>query len=98
MVRIAAASSVPPHIHPPIAHVPSPMGDALSDVPEMSIGFGFVSSVSVWRAMIFLLRAIAGVRWNRGRPVGKFSIDGDERADVEAGFLGSDQSKRCPVE
>src|ERR1700686_1704423 len=36
MVRIASASSVPPHIHPPIAHVPSAMGDTLSDVPGVT--------------------------------------------------------------
>jgi hypothetical protein len=47
MVRIAFASSVPPHIHPPIAHVPSAMGGTLSDVPGMSTSSMLILGVSV---------------------------------------------------
>src|SRR2546425_9094872 len=32
MVRIASGSSLPPHIHPPIPHVPSPMRDTFRSV------------------------------------------------------------------
>jgi hypothetical protein len=35
MVRIASISSVPPHIHPPIAHVPSPIRDIFKLVPAI---------------------------------------------------------------
>ena len=36
MVAIDSASSVPPHIQPPIAQVPSVMRETLSPVPGMS--------------------------------------------------------------
>ena len=35
MVRIDLVSSVPPHIQPPIAQVPSPMREGASFVPGM---------------------------------------------------------------
>ena len=35
MVRIDSVSSVPPHIQPPIAQVPSPMREGASFVPGM---------------------------------------------------------------
>src|SRR5260370_3399055 len=35
MVRIASISSVPPHIHPPIAHDPSPIRDTFKFVPAI---------------------------------------------------------------
>ena len=41
-----SASSVPPHIQPPIAQVPIATGDTLSDVPGMSVSFMFISRVS----------------------------------------------------
>jgi hypothetical protein len=39
MVAIDTASSVPPHIQPPIAHVPRPIRDTVSGLP----GIGMVS-------------------------------------------------------
>jgi hypothetical protein len=37
IVAIDCCSSVPPHIHPPIAHVPKAMRDDLIPVPAISI-------------------------------------------------------------
>jgi hypothetical protein len=36
IVLIDSASSVPPHIHPPIAQVPRPTRDTVSEVPAMA--------------------------------------------------------------
>src|SRR5262245_59423217 len=36
IVRIESSSSLPPHIQPPIAHVPSPMRDARVPIPWIS--------------------------------------------------------------
>ena len=58
MVLIDASSSVPPHIQPPIAQVPSAMRDTLNEVPGIATNsmvdaatFLFISPVA--------LRAIA---------------------------------------
>src|SRR5271163_2193579 len=53
MVRIDCASSVPPHIHPPIAQVPRPMRETLSGVP--------VISMDSMRGLIELGRAVIAV-------------------------------------
>jgi hypothetical protein len=49
MTPIAAVSSVPPHIHPPIAHVPRAMRDTLKDLASCSIPAlsGLISEVVV---------------------------------------------------
>jgi hypothetical protein len=47
IVAIDSASSVPPHIQPPIAQVPSATRDISSDVPAMAARSIAISPVSV---------------------------------------------------
>ena len=47
-----SASSVPPHIHPPIAQVPIATGDTLSDVPGISVSAMFTVGAFAWSSMI----------------------------------------------
>jgi hypothetical protein len=47
MVEIDSASSVPPHIHPPIAHVPSATADTLREVPGILASSIVISVVSI---------------------------------------------------
>jgi hypothetical protein len=44
MVAIDSASSVPPHIHPPMAQVPIATGDSLIDVPGILLRSMFILS------------------------------------------------------
>src|SRR5216683_8045948 len=49
IVLMASPSSLPPHIHPPIDHVPSAMRELTSPVPSMSfcsIGVRYLPSTS----------------------------------------------------
>ena len=48
MVRIDCASSVPPHIQPPIAQVPKPMRETTSDVSAISMDSMRELSESAW--------------------------------------------------
>src|ERR1700704_6682102 len=64
MVETDSASSVPPHIHPPMAQVPIATGDTLSDVPGMSASSMFILKASAGRAMILLLLRVLVARWS----------------------------------
>src|SRR5580658_6762532 len=89
MAPIAAASSVPPHNHPPIAHVPSAMREALNGAARYSISalFGLISEIMISRPSL--------VRGSRHMPT---SIDVARNADLKARFLSRNQPKRAPVE
>src|ERR1700704_6108324 len=68
MVEMDSASSVPPHIHPPMAQVPRVTGDTLSEVPGISRSSIFISAVLAWRAMVFtpcFKRGRASLAWCR---------------------------------
>jgi hypothetical protein len=52
MVATDSASSVPPHIHPPIAHVPIATGDTLSEVPGIAVNSEFILKFLVTSSMI----------------------------------------------
>jgi hypothetical protein len=52
IVEIDSASSVPPHIQPPMAQVPIATRDTLSDVPGISARSMLISRVSDRRAMV----------------------------------------------
>src|ERR1700735_653633 len=64
MTPIAAGSSVPPHIQPPIAQVPSAMRESLKGVARYSI-----SAVSrlASEVMIFLVRCLPRSFFDRRR-------------------------------
>src|SRR5271165_926613 len=89
MTPIASASSVPPHIHPPIAHVPSAMRETLNGAARYSIPalFGLISEIMV--SCPSLAR--------RSRDMST-SIDVARKTDLQSGFLSRDQPKRAPVE
>src|SRR6266436_8690193 len=55
IVAMDSASSVPPHIQPPMAQVPKATRDTSSDVPTMAARSISISPVSVSRAMVLLL-------------------------------------------
>jgi hypothetical protein len=55
MAAMDSASSVPPHIQPPIAQVPMATGDTLSDVPAIGLGSIFALRTSAWSTMIVFL-------------------------------------------
>jgi hypothetical protein len=64
MVAIASRSSDPPHIHRPIAQVPSPIRDAVTSLcPMRIVSMSLSSRWSRW------LNAWA---WELGRPDGAF--------------------------
>ena len=59
---IERSSSVPPHIQPPITHVPSPIRDGLRSVPPIVVAFPFqlrTNEIVVGRFVIGRARAIA---------------------------------------
>src|SRR3954463_12236215 len=97
MVAMDSASSVPPHIHPPIAQVPIATGETLSDVPGMFVNSILVSRASAWSVMmLFLLRMRAfGERERRTSP---------NSAGIQRGYgtdprlLLGDERERSPVE
>src|SRR5579863_10076991 len=95
MVAMDWASSVPPHIHPPMAHVPMATRDTVSDVPAMaacSIGASrWVSRVSAWRFMIRLrfLKRTEPLRAATDAMSVAFLLGGERRViDQDAGRLG----------
>src|SRR5215467_9399069 len=55
IVAMDSASSVPPHIQPPMAQVPRATRDTSSDLPTMAARSISISPVSVSRAMALLL-------------------------------------------
>src|ERR1700722_11736191 len=97
MVAMDSASSVPPHIHPPIAQVPIATGDTLIDVPGISVRSTFILRASSATAMIlFLLRVCMFARcewWTNPISIGDHRGHG-----AESGLLGGDKRQRGPVE
>src|SRR5208337_4173954 len=74
MAPIASASSVPPHIHPPIAHAPSAMRETLSGAAIYSISalFGLISELMI---PVLLLVLFAGSQArSRSRSTGRARI------------------------
>src|ERR1700692_2803323 len=98
MVATDLASSVPPHIQPPIAHVPSATRDTLSEVPTTSVASISMSSTSV---------VIVTLHQFDARQVGRAASQAAFRAGLlrlfsfnvgrETRFLRGDQTERRPV-
>src|SRR5882757_5515186 len=87
MVEMDSVSSVPPHIHPPMAQVPSATGDTLSAVPGMVASSAAIPGVSTWLAMVFTPCSERDVARSSSR-----------KPWLDARFLGSDQAEGRPVE
>src|ERR1700752_4173525 len=97
IVAMDSASSVPPHIQPPIAHVPIATGDTLIDVPGMLVNSILVLRASACSVMILFLSS------KSARPEGEqrtspYSVGGHGGDGVEPRLLLGDQRERCPVE
>src|ERR1700752_4592620 len=79
MVATDSASSVPPHIHPPIAQVPIATDETLSEVPGISVSASFI------------LTSISRDR-RRGVESGFLLGDASKRSPVEITVTAGDTS------
>src|SRR3977135_2045486 len=97
MVAMDSASSVPPHIPPPMAQVPMATGDTLSDVLGISVRSVFILRAFALRIMILFFPCMRAP-WGCGWRTSPSSIGCDRVHGVESCFLLGDEPKGGPVE
>src|SRR5262249_58228856 len=105
IVAADSASSLPPHIHPPMAQVPSATRETLSDVPGISTRCMLISRVSDWRAMVLVLGKLSvppggshrhgSPRTKRGEATGPKAVDISSSSAAIQRDLKSRSSCRC---